>query len=81
MVKTDSAGMQAGAEFDNVRTTLYELIAALNEDVLPDEDWVVTDAVLELFETGQAKFLAATELVRKKTFIYHTDKKNHEVRA
>ncbi len=44
-----------------VQTTLYELIAALNEDVLPEEDWVVTDAVLELFETGRAKLLAATD--------------------
>jgi hypothetical protein len=38
---------------------LYELIAAINEDVLPVEDWVVTDAILELFESGRAKFLTA----------------------
>jgi len=38
---------------------LYELIAAINEDILPEEDWVVTDAILELFESGRAKFLTA----------------------
>jgi hypothetical protein len=36
---------------------LYDLIAAINKDVLPEEDWVVTNAVVDLFKTGQAKFL------------------------
>jgi hypothetical protein len=52
-------GAQNGAEFNTVETTLYELIAAINEDVLPEEDRVVTDAILELFESGRAKFLTA----------------------
>ena len=55
-----SADLQVGAECHSVRTTLYELIAAINEDVQPEEDWVVTDVVLEWFESGRAKFLAAT---------------------
>ena len=59
MDQTFNAGMQAGAELNSVQTTLYELIAAINADVLPEEDWIVTDAVLELFETGQAKFISA----------------------
>ena len=54
-----SAGAQNGSEFNTVETTLYELIAAINADVLPEEDWVVTDAILELFESGRAKFLTA----------------------
>jgi hypothetical protein len=54
-----SDGAQNGAELNTVETTLYELIAAINEDVLPVEDWVVTDAILELFESGRAKFLTA----------------------
>jgi hypothetical protein len=54
-----SDGAQNGAELNTVETTLYELIAAINEDVLPEEDWVVTDAILELFESGRAKFLTA----------------------
>ena len=55
--KLSSDGAQNGAEFNTVETTLYELIAVINEDVLPEEDSVVTDAILELFESGQAKFL------------------------
>ena len=54
-----SDGAHNGAELNTVETTLYELIAAINEDVLPVEDWVVTDAILELFESGRAKFLTA----------------------
>ena len=59
MDPTFKIGMQVSAELNSVQTTLYELIAAINEDVLPEEDWKVTDAVLELFETGEAKFLGA----------------------
>lgn len=59
MDPTFKIGMQVSAELNSVQTTLYELIAAINEDVLPEEDWMVTDAVLELFETGEAKFLGA----------------------
>jgi hypothetical protein len=58
MDQTLIAGMQAGAKLNTVQTTLYELIAAVNEDVLPEEDWMVTSAVLKLFDKGQAKFLA-----------------------
>ena len=45
-------------ELPLVQTTLYKLIAALNEEVHPAEDWFVTVAVLHLFDTGQAKFLS-----------------------
>jgi len=54
-----TAGMHADAELNSVHTTLYELIATINEDILSEEDWIVTDTVLEFFKTGQAKFLAA----------------------
>ena len=33
-----AGGPRAGAEFNSVQTTLYELIAAINEDILPEED-------------------------------------------
>ena len=33
-----AGGSRAGAEFNSVQTTLYELIAAINEDILPEED-------------------------------------------
>ena len=36
-------------EEGKVLTTLYELIAALNKQVHPEQDWIVTDAVLDLF--------------------------------
>jgi hypothetical protein len=52
------AGPQARMEYNFVQTTLYELIAAINEGILPEEDWIVTDTVFELFETGRARFLA-----------------------
>lgn len=58
-MKKLSTDPQAGEKLNTVQTTLYELIAAMNEDVLPEEDWVVTDAVLELFESGRVRFLAA----------------------
>jgi hypothetical protein len=41
-----------------VHTTLYGLIEVLNQEVQPDEDWIVTVAVLDLFESGRAKFMS-----------------------
>ncbi|MGD8460145.1 MAG: hypothetical protein PVI49_11865 [Desulfobacterales bacterium] len=52
-----NSGRQNSKELNIVQTTLYDLIAAINKDVLPEEDWVVTNAVVDLFKTGQAKFL------------------------
>ena len=40
-----------------VVTTLYDLIAALNEQVEPWEEDVVTDAVVDLCNTGRLHFL------------------------
>jgi hypothetical protein len=39
-------------------TTLYDLIAALTEDVEPWEDEVVTAAVVHLCQTGRLRFLS-----------------------
>ena len=41
-----------------VQTTLYELIEALNQEVHPEEDWIVADAVMDLFKSGRARFLS-----------------------
>ena len=41
-----------------VQTTLYELIEALNQEVHPEEDWIVADAVMDLFRSGRARFLS-----------------------
>ena len=38
-----------------VNTTLYELIEAINEELEPEDDWLVTDTVLDLIETGKIK--------------------------
>lgn len=57
--KTSNSGRQNGRGIISLQTTLYDLIAAINEEIMPEEDWAVTDAVLELFETGRARFLSA----------------------
>jgi len=44
-----------------VRTTLYELIDAINEQVQPGEDGLVAAVVLHLFASGQIKFSCAFE--------------------
>jgi hypothetical protein len=40
-----------------IKTSLYELIEAISEEVKPGEDELVAETVLHLFETGQAKFI------------------------
>ena len=46
-----------------VKTTLYELIGAINDAVQPGEDRLVVETVLDLLETGQVKFLGAAASV------------------
>jgi hypothetical protein len=41
-----------------VKTTLYELIGAINDVVQPGEDRLVVETVLDLFDTGQVRFLS-----------------------
>jgi len=40
----------------SVKTTLYELIDTINEEVQPAEDRLVAEVVIDLFETGKIKF-------------------------
>jgi hypothetical protein len=61
MDKIFSARKKAGTEFNTLQSTLFDLIAAINEDVLPGEDWLVTEAVIELFETGRVQFVPAVD--------------------
>ena len=42
-----------------VKTTLHELIEAINKEVEPGEDRLVTETVLDLIDTGQVKFLGS----------------------
>jgi hypothetical protein len=46
-------------EAGSIQTSLFDLIVALQDEVYPFEDWIILEAVLDLFETGQAKFVAA----------------------
>ena len=38
-------------------TTLGKLIEAINEEVEPEEDYLVSSAVLDLLDTGRIRFL------------------------
>lgn len=40
-----------------IRTTLYELIEAIGEEVPPGEERLVVDIVLHMLITGQIKFI------------------------
>jgi hypothetical protein len=51
-----AAAVTPGAQSPLI-TTLYDLIAALTEDVEPWEDDVVTAAVVHLCQTGRLRFL------------------------
>lgn len=43
------------SSFISHRTTLYDVIMAINEEVPPEEDALVTETVLHLINTGQIK--------------------------
>jgi len=46
---------------ERIVTTLYEVIAALNEQVGPEEDDTVTDAVMHLCRSGRLRLLDASQ--------------------
>ena len=64
-VAEDIAGVEAvelePTDTTPIVTTLYDLIAALNEQVEPWEEDVVTAAVVDLCSTGRLRFLNAPE--------------------
>lgn len=37
-------------------TTLYELLEVIEEEIKPDEDWMVSEIVLNLFNSGKIRF-------------------------
>ena len=45
------------SERTTITTTLFDLIAALNDQVKPGEEDVVTAAVVHLCQTGRLRFL------------------------
>ena len=46
---------QAPSELTTDKTTLYDLIEAISDQVQPEEDLLVVEAVLDLIDTGQVK--------------------------
>ena len=47
-----------------IHTTLYDLIAAISEEVAPGEDHLVTATVVHLINSGQVKFADDSREVR-----------------
>lgn len=45
--------------FSTIQTTLYELIEALNEELEPEEDWLVTEVILDFLFKGQIRSLSS----------------------
>ncbi|MBL7176826.1 MAG: hypothetical protein ISS66_13470 [Desulfobacteraceae bacterium] len=43
--------------FSTIQTTLYELIEALNEELEPEEDWLVNAIVLDMLSNWQIRLL------------------------
>jgi hypothetical protein len=54
-------GEQLYPETMIIKTTLYELIEAISEEVEPAEDQLVTDVVLDLFDSGRIRCLNSKE--------------------
>lgn len=40
-----------------IHTTLYDLIASINADIAPEDDHLVTAAILRLLDGGRVNFL------------------------
>lgn len=40
-----------------IRTTLYDLIEAINDEIGPDEEQLVVATVVHLLQTGRVRFL------------------------
>jgi predicted DNA-binding protein len=40
-----------------IRTTLYNLVEAINEELEPGEDWMISAALVDLVRTGRLRFL------------------------
>jgi hypothetical protein len=41
-----------------IKTTLYDLIEAINNEVPPEEEALVVAAVIDLFKSGRVRFLS-----------------------
>ena len=59
MAQTFPISNPAQSSLTTFKTTLYELIEAIAEEIKPEEERLVTETVLHLFETGKVKFSGA----------------------
>ena len=60
---TNLATVPAISEPSRITTTLYDLVAALNTEVEPADDHLVTAAVMHLVNSGQARFVGSRKQV------------------
>ena len=49
-----------------VKTTLYDLIQAVNEEIDPVEDWLVSEIVVDLLGADQIKLPGSKEFTSQK---------------
>jgi hypothetical protein len=40
-----------------IRTTLYKLVEAINEELEPGEDWMISATLVDLASTGRLRYL------------------------
>jgi hypothetical protein len=48
-------------EHKSIRTTLYDLIEAINDEVAPEEEALVIATMMHLLSTGRIRFLRKEE--------------------
>jgi hypothetical protein len=44
-----------------IKTTLYDLLEAINSEVSPEEDALVIATVMDLFKSGRVRFIGIQE--------------------
>lgn len=47
-----------------ITTSLYDLVAAISDEVGPNEDYLVTATVMHLLQSGRVKFLGDHEALK-----------------
>jgi DNA-binding LacI/PurR family transcriptional regulator len=60
---THLATVPATSEPTRITTTLYDLVDALSAQVGPDDDQLVTAAVMHLINSGHARFVGSWKQV------------------
>jgi hypothetical protein len=61
MITVDVPRASESSPYLTIRTTLYDLIEAINAEVEPEEESLVVATVMDLLESGRITFLTASE--------------------